>query len=151
MSHPTGTIKSISTGERGTRAIVEVDVRAVCPRCAAGKGCGAGLLAGTDRTRTVEATVLQNLELHTGDSVELRLAPTNLLAAAGIVYGLPLLGAIVAAGGAYFMRQGDAAAAAAAVAGVIVGLMISRHKLRQADCINDLVPTVEKKLRNAVD
>ena len=151
MSHPTGKVKSISTGERGTRALVEVDVRAACPRCAEGKGCGAGLFAGTDRTRTVEANVAHDLELYTGDSVELRLAPTNVLAAAGIVYGLPLLGAIVAAGGAYLLRLGDAAAAAAAVAGVVVGLTLSRRKLQEADCINDLVPTIEKKLRNAVD
>ena len=151
MSNPTGKVKSISADERGSRALVEVDVRAVCPRCAAGKGCGAGLFAGTDRTRTVEATVLHDLELYTGDSVELRLAPTNLLAAAGIVYGLPLFGAIVAAGLAYLLRLGDAAAAAAAITGLIVGLASSRRKLRQAECINDLVPTIEKKLRNAVD
>ena len=151
MSKATGKVKSIFTDERGSRALVEVDVRAVCPRCAAGKGCGAGLFAGTERTRTVEATVLNNQELFSGDSVELRLAPTSLLTAAGIVYGLPLLGAIVAAGAAYLMQLGDAAAAAAAVIGVILGLMLSRRKLRQADCINNLVPTIDKKLRNAID
>ena len=46
MDTPKGTVVSVMT--RGDRfvATVNVDVSAVCARCAAGRGCGAGLLIG---------------------------------------------------------------------------------------------------------
>jgi len=131
------------------RAIVEVDVRAVCPRCAAGKGCGAGIFNGTEKRRSVQAQVSDNMILHKGDSVELQLAPASVLAAAGTVYGLPLLGALLAAAAAWFLRLGDAAAAAAAVLGLAGGFMLGRWKLQRRECIGDLMPTVGKKLHNA--
>lgn len=151
MSYPTGTVQSLRSDESGVRAIVKVDAREICPRCAAGKGCGAGLFGGSKQPRTVAALVAEPLKLDTGDTVELKLAPANVLSAAFIVYGLPLLGALIAAGTAYLLQFGDAAAAAAAMLGMMGGLLAGRHKLRRTDCINDLVPTVEKKLHNAHD
>lgn len=149
MDHPTGTIQSVQTSEDGIRAIVEVDPRAICPRCASGKGCGAGLFGDSKQKRTVEALVVAETDLHSGDSVELRLAPAGLLGAAGIVYGLPLLGALLAAGAAWFLQLSDAAAAMVAVLGLIGGFMMGRWRLGRVDCIDELVPTVEKKLHNA--
>lgn len=131
------------------RAIVEVDVRAACPRCAAGKGCGAGIFNGTEKRRTLQVQVSENMSLHKGDSVELQLAPASLLAAAGTVYGLPLFGALLAAGTAWFLRLDDAAAAVAAIMGLAGGFIIGRRKLQRSECMDDLVPTVAKKLHNA--
>ena len=131
------------------RAVVEVDARVVCPRCASGKGCGAGLFAESGRKRTIEAMVRSDLDLSSGDLVELRLAPTGLLDAASTVYGLPLLGALLGAGAAYILRLSDAAAALAALLGLAAGFVFSRHRIGRADCVNKLVPIIEKKLHNA--
>jgi len=149
MDNPTGTIQSVIPETAGIRAIVAVDVASACPRCAAGKGCGAGLFTGNGRTHTVEAVVDHDMALVTGDSVELRLAPYNVLAASMLVYGIPLLGAIAAAGAAYLLQLSDSAAAIAAVSGLVAGLAISRWKLNRDGCIDKFVPHIEKRLQNA--
>jgi len=128
---------------------VTVNVQSACPRCAAGKGCGAGLFSGSDKERTVEAIVRSDLQLATGDAVELRLASGDVLSAAGIVYGIPLLGALLAAAVAYVLQLGDAAAALAAILGVVGGVLLGRWRLGRSGCINELTPVVEKKLHNA--
>ena len=143
MSNPSGTIQSLLSA---TRVVVEVDVSEVCPRCAAGKGCGAGLLGGGKQRRQVEAAVDTRVSLAEGDRVELILAADNLLRAALIVYGLPLLGAIVAASLAYLLALGDAAAAVAAIGGVSLGLLVSRQHLRRTACLENFVPRVERRL-----
>lgn len=89
------------------------------------------------------------MALDPGDSVELRLAPSNVLAASAIVYGIPLLGAIAAAGVAYLLQLADTAAALAAVAGLLAGLGISRWKLNRDGCIDKFVPHIERRLQNA--
>ena len=149
MDNPTGIIQSLVSDDRGIRAVVEVDVSTACPRCAAGKGCGAGLLAGGGRSKRVEASFNVKMILAEGDHVEIALTPSNLLRASLIVYGLPMLGAIAGAGLAYLMKLGDAAAAIAAIAGLSGGLLVGRWRIRQADCLADCVPTIEKRLRSA--
>ena len=146
MDNPTGKIQSLIASNGDVRAVVEVDVSAACPRCAAGKGCGAGLFTGSSRKRQVEAIVGEHLSLVEGDSVEIRLASENLLNAALIVYGIPLSGAMVAAGLAYLLRLGDSAAAVAAVVGLGSGLLIGRWYLSRGECIENFVPYVEKRL-----
>lgn len=138
---------SLSNGTDGARAIISVEVAAVCPRCAAGKGCGAGLVTGADRDREVEATIRPGLEVTENDIVEISLAPDNLLRAAAIVYGLPMLGAVVAAAIAYALSLGDAAAVLAALAGLACGLAVSRWRLQQASCLRQFVPSVRARLR----
>jgi len=132
------------------RAVVGIDVAAACPRCAAGKGCGAGLLADAGRQRQVEATVIEGLQLHEGDLVEVALAPDNLLRAALIVYGLPMAGAILAALLAYALSLGDVGAAAAALAGLTLGLLLGRWRLRREACLSRFVPVIEKIITDTV-
>lgn len=149
MDNPQGRIQSLSGSERDVRAIVGIDVAVACPRCASGKGCGAGLFADSGRERRVEATVRPGLQLAEGDLVEVVLAPHNLLRAALIVYGLPMAGAIVGAALAYALALGDIAAASAALAGLALGLLLGRRRLRQHDCLSRFVPTVDKRLPDA--
>ena len=150
MDNPKGKIQAFVSDEHGTRAIVSIDVVAVCPRCAAGKGCGAGLLASDDRIRQVEASMHPDMDLAEGDLVEIALAPSNLLRAALIVYGLPMLGAVVAATLAYIWTLGDASAAAAALLGLAVGIVLGRWRLRQEACLRDFVPSIEKRLGEGI-
>jgi sigma-E factor negative regulatory protein RseC len=148
MDNPTGKIESITTVGGALRALVEVDAESACPRCAAGNGCGAGLFTSNSGGRKVEAIVAAHLSVAQGDTVELSLASENLLRAALLVYGLPLLGAIAAAGLAFLLRLGDAAAAVAAILGLAIGLLVSRRLLRHSECIERFVPYVEKRLQS---
>ncbi len=138
MQSQQGTVIALESGVDGTRALVEVDIAAVCPRCAAGKGCGAGL--SLRQNRRVEARVPTGALVDTGDTVELALAPSNVLRAAVIVYGWPLIGAAAAAAFAYLAGLNDAGAALAAVAGLGAGLVLARRRLR--GCLRDFTPEV---------
>lgn len=144
MDNPRGRVLSLVDSADGVRAIVAVNVASVCPRCAAGKGCGAGIFTAGRGDRQVEASVRSGLNVAVDDVVEISLAPDNLLQAAAIVYGLPMLGAIVAAAVAYTLSLGDAAAAIAALLGLGTGLGIGRWRLRETSCMERFVPTVER-------
>lgn len=151
MDNPQGRIQSLRDDDGDMRAVVGVDVAAACPRCAAGRGCGAGLFTDTGRERRLEASVQPGLRLAEGDLVEVALAPDNLLRAALIVYGLPMAGAIIAAILAYALTLGDVGAALAALAGLVAGLLLGRWRLRQQDCLSRFVPTVTRRLSDATN
>lgn len=150
MDNPHGRVESLQSDENGLRAVVGIDVAAACPRCAAGKGCGAGIFVDTGTRRHVEAAVRPGLQLRKGDLVEVALAPENLLRAALIVYGLPMAGAILAAAIAYALGVSELFAAISALAGLGAGLLLGRWRLRREDCLSRFVPTVDKRLGDTV-
>lgn len=145
IDNPKGRVLSLVDSADGVRAIVTVEVASVCPRCATGKGCGAGIFTAGSGSREVEASVRSGLDVAVDDIVEISLAPENLLQAAVIVYGLPMLGAVIAAALAYALNLGDAGAAIAALLGLGAGLVTGRWRLRQTSCMQQFVPTVERK------
>lgn len=142
MDNPKGTVVSLVNNAGDVCATIDVDVSATCPRCAAGKGCGAGVLSAGSGPRRIQVPVDPNLDLAEGDVVDLELAPANILRASVIVYGLPMLGAIAGAGIAFAFALGDVAAAAAALLGIAAGLVAGRWRLRQRSCLHQFVPTV---------
>jgi sigma-E factor negative regulatory protein RseC len=142
METPKGTVVSLSSREGDMHATIDVDVSSSCPRCAAGKGCGAGILAAGSGARQIQVLVDPELGLSEGDVVDLTLAPQNLLRAALIVYGLPMLGAIAGAAIAYALSLGDAGAAVSALVGLACGLLLGRWRLRQTSCLQQFVPTI---------
>lgn len=147
MNNARGQILSFVEDDKGSRAVVGVAAGAACARCAAGKGCGAALFAGT--TRRVEASVPQGLNLAVGDFVELSLRSDELLRAAFIVYGLPLLTAVIAVTLAYFFSLDDRFAAYVALAGLLSGAVIARQQLRKHRCLRRFVPTIAGRLDSA--
>lgn len=142
MDTPTGTIVSIVDRAGELRAVIEVDVAAVCSRCAEGKGCGAGILGAGRGIKRVEIVIDPGFQLSEGDQVQLTLAPDSILRASIIVYGIPLLGAVVGAAAAYGLSFGDLGAAIAALAGLGAGLLFSRRRLNRAACQREFVPTM---------
>ena len=125
-----------------------IDAAAQCPRCAAGKGCGAGIFGSRD-ARRVEAVVADGLRVRAGDAVRIDLAPHNLLRAAGEVYGVPLIFGVAAAGLAYLLGAGDGPGAVAALAGLASGLALGRWRLRRAECLQRFTPMVTARLAAA--
>ena len=146
MDDPKGRIVALVRDDGGMRAVVEVDAQEACPRCAAGRGCGAGIFTGHQKTRRVEARIAAGLDVNEGDIVRIELAPSNVLRAAAIVYGLPLTGAAVAAAIAYLARLGDAGAAALAILGLFVGLYAGRRRLDRQACLAQFTPTVSTRV-----
>jgi len=143
MESPVGRIVSIADGQ----ATVSVDTAEVCARCAAGKGCGAGLLTGSNRTRIIEVQLSPGMEIEPGDEVKLSLAPSHLLRAAVFAYGLPLIGIVVALGVASILNQGldDHFAIALAISGLVMGGLLGRHFLNKESCLKNLVPTISER------
>lgn len=143
MDSPVGRIVSVAPGH----ATVLVDAALVCARCAAGKGCGAGLLTGASRSRLIDVSVTPGMDLKPGDDVRLTLAPSHLLRAAVLAYGMPLAGVIIALGIAWIMSRtlNDVLAVTLAICGLVAGALFGRHFLNQDDCLKNLVPTVSER------
>ena len=142
METPVGTIVSVDD----TRAVVEVAATAVCARCAAGKGCGAGVLPG-GRLTTLEVDIAQGVAVQPGDHVCLHLEPEDLLRASLLAYGLPLLGMAVALAllRMFSSIDADPVAVVIALAGLLAGLATGRYLLlRGRRCARNLVPTVTR-------
>lgn len=146
MDNPVGTIQAIQDTQTGLRLTVEVDAGVACPRCAAGKGCGAGLFTGEGKKRVVAAEAVEPVSLAVGDSVELQMPARNLRTAALIVYGLPLLGALTGATLAFGLQLSELAGVAVVVASATVGAAIGRWHLGQTDCLQQFVPQVQKRI-----
>lgn len=146
MRDPQGTVVAIIRDAGGARALVDVDAQAVCARCAAGRGCGAGVFSGRSGGRRLEVAVGQDVELAEGDIVGIELAPRNLLRAALIVYGLPLAGAASAAALAYVAALGDGGAALMAIAGLFAGALISRRRLADESCLARFTPVISGRV-----
>ena len=140
MDNPEGKVVAVRNGASGTRVIVEVDPRAVCPRCAEGKGCGAGLFGSGGGVRSLEAILEEGQAATEGDVVELHLEPQSLLSASLIVYGWPLAGAATGALLAYTGSLGDGAAAMFALAGLALGAFAVRRHLGGKDCLARFTP-----------
>jgi len=128
-------------------ATVAVEAAAACARCAAGRGCGAGLLQ-KGRTRLVRVRVADGLELEPGDTVRLELMPLHLLRATWLAYGLPLLALVlsVAAATAIAGVVSDIGVMAFGAAGLAGGLVAGRRILRRSDCLQYLTPVASEKI-----
>lgn len=141
MESPVGSIVSIDAGS----AVVQVERTAVCPRCAAGKGCGAGLLGSSSRPATFRVSLPSRGQFREGDRVRLILEPSDLLRATTLVYGLPLAGTLLTllAGWLAMNPLSDTQAVVLAVAGLAAGLLAGRWQLRRRDCLRRFVPRIE--------
>ncbi|MEQ6885864.1 SoxR reducing system RseC family protein [Salicola sp. Rm-C-2C1-2] len=128
----------------GQRAKVQVMPAAGCARCAAGEGCGQGLLGAMRKASGPESfwvTVPGHETLVPGSRVVLRVAPADLVAGAAMVYLVPLLGLIL---GAFLVEVAvggsQGATTAAGIAGLVGGLLSVRHGLRHCRQIRRFEP-----------
>lgn len=145
MDNPHGRILELHDDAAPAHALVLVDAAVQCARCASGKGCGAGIF-GSREARRIEARVASGLSVRAGDTVRIELAPQDLLRAAVMVYGIPLIGGVGSAALAYIAGGGDLAAACAALLGLAAGLAVSRRQLRRAHCLRALTPVITARL-----
>jgi len=144
MDSPVATIISISNG----KAIVAVSRTVACARCAAGKGCGAGLLSGKSKPVNLAVPVPETLDLQVGDKVILELSPDSLLRASFLVYGLPLIGLISALilGWLFAGPLSDGYAVGLAIVGLVTGLLVGRARIGRNRCLEQFVPTISARV-----
>lgn len=131
-------------------ATVSVAMASACPRCASGRGCGAGLLQ-QGKPRVLEVRVAEGLVLEAGDRVSLSLAPELLLRAAVLAYGLPLaaLLAAVALASGLFGAGSELALVSSGAAGLSLGALAARRILRKDRCLHHMLPTATRKIGKA--
>lgn len=122
-------------------ATVIVDAASICPRCAAGKGCGAGLFSGGGE-REIDAEVHLGSSISEGDEVGLKLASRDLLQAALVVYGWPLAGAVLAVLGGSALAFTDTAIAVLALLGLGAGFLAARRYLEPGTCTSRYTPVL---------
>ena len=143
MDSPVATIISISN----ETAIVAVSRTVACARCAAGKGCGAGLLSGKSKPVNLEVPVPETLNLQVGDKVNLELSPDSLLRASFLVYGLPLIGVIstLILGRLFAGPLSDGYAVGLAIVGLVTGLIAGRARIGRNRCLEQFVPKISAR------
>ena len=146
MNQPQGKVISLRSSTTGaSTAVVEVEAAAACARCAAGKGCGAGLFSGSG-TRRLDVEVPPSVDVVEGDVVTIDMAGGQLLPAALIVYGWPLAGAaagsLLAVAGPW---PGDIAAAGGALAGLVTGGLLASRRLASARCMERFRPVIVQR------
>ena len=141
----------MSAARSNRQVVVEIDSAPVCERCESGQGCGAGILGQQSGDRRVAATVAKELDVRIGDLVSITLEPRNVLRAAIIVYGYPLMAAVLAAFVAYGIGLDDIAAALAALSGLVAGILTAKVRLQNTRCLRDFTPIVVDRLTAASD
>ncbi|MEX2122532.1 MAG: SoxR reducing system RseC family protein [Woeseia sp.] len=143
MNTPEATVIAVTADS----ATVSVEPASACARCAAGRGCGAGLtLKG--RTRLLDVKVAHGLALERGDRVRLELAPDHLLRAAWLAYGLPLVAMVVATGAANRIvgPGNDLVAVVFGALGLVIGVLTGRSILAKDDCLRHIAPTAIERI-----
>ncbi len=131
-------------GDDPLHVTVRVDAAVGCARCAAGRGCGAGLTGSAGKSLELNLPITAaSAGLQVGDHVQLNLHPGNLLNAAFLAYGIPLAGAAVAAAVAYWLQASEPVSVAAALAGLAAGMVVSTYRTRRLSCLGNLSPQVE--------
>ena len=125
-------------------ATVTVERAVACARCAAGKGCGAGLLSGKSKSAQFVVPVPESMHLRTGDRVSLELSPENLLRASFLVYGLPLFGAVIALmlGWIFVGTLSDPTAIVLAIVGLGAGWLAGRARIGRDRCLAQFIPRI---------
>ena len=137
-----GTVLSITAVNNEPQAELDVDPAAICARCAAGKGCGAGLFGSSSQNRRITARLAKGLDVRPGQLVEVAMGPAGILKTATTAYGYPLVGGLAGTAAARVFELGDAAAAVGALAGLFSGFLVARRRLRQDGCLRDLHPVI---------
>ena len=134
----------ICTVQNGVVTVV-VDAPVTCRRCASGKGCGAGLLAAGQESKQIEIRIPAGMVLHTGEHVRLAIASADLLRAAFLAYGLPLVSMLVFIGAASIFGNvlSDLTGAIVAIAGLAAGIFAGRRILKRDAACDQLVPNIE--------
>jgi sigma-E factor negative regulatory protein RseC len=128
----------------GNEALVEVTDRNVCPRCAAGNGCGAGIFGVDKEPVSLTVRIDDGVRIASGDQVRLSLAPEDLVRASLYAYGAPLAGLLLAAGLTFLLVDplSDLLAVLVSMAGLLAGGVAGRMLAHRNACVSRISPSI---------
>jgi sigma-E factor negative regulatory protein RseC len=127
------TEQAIVTRCNGKQVELELQRGSACAQCELSQGCGTGALGRLLGKRSKPLVIETDHVLKPGDRLQLGLSESALVKASLIVYGLPLLGMIVAGLLAEFAAVSQALVALAAVVGFIVGFKLAVYLSRSLE------------------
>jgi len=116
----------------GDYAWVETERKSACSSCSANKGCGTGALSKVYANRFSRVKALNNINAAPGETVVLGLEEDALVRGSLAVYGLPLLGLVLAAmlgdalANGMGVEQADGMIAIFGIVGLFVGFYLVR-------------------------
>jgi len=121
------TEQAIVTRRDGKRVELELQRGSACGQCELSQGCGTGALGRLLGKRSQPLVIETDRDLQPGDRLQLGLSESALVRASLTVYGLPLLGMVVAGLIASFAIESDVLIALAACAGFFGGYKFARY------------------------
>lgn len=132
-------------------AWVEVIKHSTCQQCTARQGCGAGLLARFRPRHARRVAVTSERALQEGERVQLALPATRFLQGTLVVYGMPLMTALLAGGLAEaILTAGHVVVPLAFTAGLAVGWGgVQWHARRHGTRFRPRVLIQETQVRSA--
>lgn len=125
MNSQVGSVVSVDV-DSGV-VIVRPESPVACARCAAGRGCGAGLTTASVRDLSLPLEPGATVPA-AGDRVALTLPSGSLLRAASVVYGWPLLAAVGMTIAGSMLTESDAILGLFALAGLGAGFLLARRQ-----------------------
>jgi sigma-E factor negative regulatory protein RseC len=121
------TEQAIVTHCHGKQVELELQRGSACAECELSQGCGTGALGRLLGKRSKPLVIETDHILKPGDRLQLGLSESALVKASLIVYGLPLLGMLVAGLLAGFAAVSEALIALAAAVGFIAGFKFAAY------------------------
>lgn len=138
-----GVVCELRQTASGALAQVRIEAARNCPRCAAGRGCGAGLFARRSRVALLDVPCGAESGLETGQPVTVSVAGRPLLWISLAAYGLPLAGIVLASGAAWLAGADEGFAILAAVGGLAGGAGLARCRLKSVEHVGKLALGIE--------
>jgi sigma-E factor negative regulatory protein RseC len=122
--------QAIVTRCDGKRVELELQRGSACGQCELNQGCGTGALGRLLGKRSKPLVIETDHVLKPGDRIQLGLSESALVKASLTIYGLPLLGMILAGLLASFAGVAEALVALAACVGFIAGFKFAAYLSR---------------------
>jgi sigma-E factor negative regulatory protein RseC len=115
------TESAIVTHRNGSRVELKLQRASACGGCELNQGCGTGALGRLLGHRSKPVVIETDRELEPGDQLVLGLSETTLVKASLTIYGLPLLGMVIAGLLAAWGGLADGFVALIAISGFFAG------------------------------
>lgn len=103
MSEAVSTVVSVANGH----AWVEAEPQAACGACAAGRGCGVGLLAKGLGRRPVRLRIRDDFQARVGDRIVIGVSGGTITAAAFLAFLTPIAAMLAATAAARWLGGGE--------------------------------------------
>ncbi len=121
------TEQAVVTRCQGKQAEIRLQRQSACGHCELSQGCGTGALGRLLGNRSRPLVIETPYALKPGDTLVLNLSESAMVKASLAIYGLPLMGMMVAGLFAALAELADAMVALVSIAGFFAGFKFARY------------------------